>query len=78
MEWLKQELKRIALPTMGTKNKLQRRLREELRTRGIDDVNTLLAAMLERMEVVNQKLLAEWKKIVNKGWKKYEQHFGKK
>ena len=35
-ERLKQELSKLSLPTMGTKNELQRRLRrEELRNRGI-------------------------------------------
>ena len=33
---LKQELSRLALSTMGTKNELQRRLRETLRKRSID------------------------------------------
>ena len=36
MERIKQELSRLGLPTICTKNELQRRLREELRNRGID------------------------------------------
>ena len=36
VEWLRQELSKLALPAMGTKNELQRRLKEELRNRGVD------------------------------------------
>ena len=35
-EQLKQELSKLALPSMVTMNELQRRLREELRNRGVD------------------------------------------
>ena len=77
---LKREFRKLELPTTGTKNELQRRLREQLQLHGIDietyefedeeeqdiqapvvpssvDINSLLAAMMEKMEVTNQKLL---------------------
>ena len=76
---LKRELGKLELPTTGTKNELQRRLREQLQLQGIDietyefedeeereiqapavpssvDINSLLAAMMEKMELTNQKL----------------------
>ena len=79
---LKQELSKLALLTIGTKTELQKRLREELRNRGIEvdtyyfedeeerelltpvyssgiDISSVLAATMEKMEIANQKLLAE-------------------
>ena len=76
---LKRELSKLELPTTGTKNELQRRLREQLQLQGIDiesyefedeekrkiqapatpsgvDINSLLAAIMAKMEVGNQKL----------------------
>ena len=73
---------KLELPTTGTKNELQRRLREQLQLQGIDieyyefenederelkapatpggvDINSLLAAMMEKMQVANQKLFAD-------------------
>ena len=35
-EQFKQELRKLALPIMSTKNKLQRRLKKEFRNDGID------------------------------------------
>ena len=72
----KRELGKLKLPTTGTQNELQKRLREQLQLQGIDielyefeereiqapaaassvDINSLLAAMMEKMEVTNQKL----------------------
>ena len=72
---LERELGKLALPTTGTKNELQRRLREQLQLQGIDidsydfedeeerevqvlasssgfDINSLLAAMMEEMQVL--------------------------
>ena len=79
---LKRELGKLELPTTGTKNELQRRLREQLQLQGIDiesyefedeeerelqapasssgvDINSLLASMMEKMQVANQMLLTE-------------------
>ena len=82
---LKRELGKLELPTTGTKNELQRRLREQLQLQGIDiecyelwknedveerelqvhatnggvDVNSLLSATMEKMQVANQMLFAE-------------------
>ena len=84
-ERLKQELSKLALPTMGKKSELQRRIREELWNCNIDvdtydfedeeerepqssatssgiEINSLLADMMEKMQVENQKLLAESRK----------------
>ena len=36
VDWLKRELSQLELPTTGTKNELQRRLREQLQLQGID------------------------------------------
>ena len=77
MDRLKRELDQLQLPTTGTKNELERLLREKLQQQGIDiesyefedeerelqrnlqahaapndvDINSLLAAMMEKMQV---------------------------
>ena len=79
MDRLKQELGKLELPTTGTKNELQRRLREQLQLQGIDietyefkdeeereiqapaasnsvDFNSLIVAMMEKMEVTKEEL----------------------
>ena len=73
-------MSKLEFPTTGTKNELQRRLREQLQLQGIDietyefedeeeweiqapasssgvDINSLLAAMMKKVEITNQKLL---------------------
>ena len=96
---LKRELGELELPTTGTKNELQRRLREQLQLQGIDietyefgdeeqreiqdstapssiDINSLLAAMMDKMEVANQRLFeasrAENQKIQEENKKLFE------
>ena len=89
MDRLKRELGKLELPTAGTKNELQRRLREHLQLQGIDidshefedederelqvpttptgvDINSLLAAMMEKMQIladVQEASRAESKKM---------------
>ena len=76
MGLLKRELDKLELPTTGTKNELQRRLREQLQIEDIDiesyefedeeerklqvsatasgvDISSLLAAMMEKMQVAS-------------------------
>ena len=69
MDRLKRKLDKLDLPTTGTKNELQRRLREELQPQGIDIDSyefedeeereircrhKFVAAMMEKMQILTE------------------------